>query len=165
MGSTPTIDRALSVTRGLLSRRTPPRDALMQTCRALTRGNDREALQHVRGAVHLPDGAYTAGLLALKQDRLHAAETWLRAALEGASRLGRNFQKKSVLFSIRIPITDDLSVEVEPNRAGATLALAATYHKQGRLPEARGLLRAYESDHPGDPVIAEALHALIRDSR
>lgn len=128
----------------------------MRTCRALTRGEDREALHHVRGAFHLADGAYTAGLLALKQNRLRAAETWLRTALEGASRLGRNFQKESVLFSVRIPITDDLSAEVEPNRAGATLALAATYRKQGRLPEAVQLLDSLR----GDPVIDEALHAL-----
>jgi hypothetical protein len=154
------MDRALSLPRRFLLRRTPSRDALMRTCRALTRGEDREALRHIRGAFHLADGAYTAGLLALKQNRLRAAETWLRSALEGASSLGRNFQKESVLFSVRIPITDDLSAEVEPNRAGATLALAATYRKQGRLAEARKLLRAYRDDHPTDPVINEVLHAL-----
>ncbi len=50
-------------------------------------------LEHLEKAVHLADGAYLAGFLALEKARLIEAATYLATAAEKHNRLGRYLSK------------------------------------------------------------------------
>ncbi len=85
--------------------------------------DDPENEDNKEKAVHLADGAYLAGFLALKQERLKEAATYLVTAAEKHSRLGRYFSKYGVSATMSIPITDEVSAHVGPDLRGVLLGL------------------------------------------
>lgn len=60
------------LTLGFFKRLIPPDEeyALVDGCREFVLGNEDKALQHLKQATHLADGAYLAGFLALKKEQL-----------------------------------------------------------------------------------------------
>ncbi len=112
--------------------------ALRAGGRELMRGNDEAAARHLRKVVHLADGAFIAGFLALKQGRLHAAEHFLRTAEARSDRLGHLFRKESIAFSICLPEVDGESAEVRPDRPGVLMGLAEIYRRRMRRQAAVG---------------------------
>ncbi|HDL90303.1 MAG TPA: DUF4236 domain-containing protein, partial [Thermodesulforhabdus norvegica] len=87
----PTVRPEDRLTLGFFKRLITPDDeeALVDGCRELVLGNEERALEHLEKAAHLADGAYLAGFLALKKERLEEAANYLATAVENRSRLGR----------------------------------------------------------------------------
>jgi len=60
-------------------------EGLVDGCRELVLGNEANAFEHFKNAVHLADGAYLAGFLTLKKEQLTEAADYLATAAEKLS--------------------------------------------------------------------------------
>ncbi|MEJ5301139.1 MAG: DUF4236 domain-containing protein [Thermodesulforhabdaceae bacterium] len=128
----PTVNPEDRLTLGFFKRLITPGDeeALVDGCRELVLGNEDKALEYLEKSVHLADGAYLAGFLALKQDRLEEAEKYLTAASEQHSRLGYLFSKYGISATMSLPITDEVSAHVGPDLRGVLLGLVEVYQRK-----------------------------------
>jgi len=129
----PTVRPEDRLTLGFFKRLITPDDeeALVDGCRELVLGNEEKALEHLEKAVHLADGAYLAGFLALKQEQLEEAANYLATAAEKHSRLGRYFSKYGISATMSLPITDEVSAYVGPDLRGVLLGLVEVYQRVG----------------------------------
>ena len=121
----PTVRPEDRLTLGFFKRLITPDDeeALVDGCRELVLGNEEKALEHLETAVHLADGAYLAGFLALKQEQLEKAANYLATAVEKHSRLGRYFSMYGISATRSLPITYEVSAHVGPELRGVLLGL------------------------------------------
>ena len=137
----------------------------MDGCRELVLGNEEKTLEHLEKAVHGADGAYLAGFLALKQEQLEEAATYLATAAEKHSRLGRYFSKYGISATMSLPITDEVSAYVGPDLRGVLLGLVEVYQRQGRWEDAIACLERLQRLEPDDVVVKLSLAELLLDAR
>ncbi|MBW2075515.1 MAG: DUF4236 domain-containing protein, partial [Deltaproteobacteria bacterium] len=125
--------------------------------------------------VHLADGAYLAGFLALKQERLEEAANYLATAAEKHSRLGRYFSKYGISATMSLPITDlsacghaqagEVSAHVGPDLRGVLLGLVEVYQRQEHWQDAIACLEKLRRLEPDDVVVKLSLAELLLDAR
>jgi len=165
--ATPTVRPEDRLTLGFFKRLITPDDeeALVDGCRELVLGNEDKALEHLEKAVHLADGAYLAGFLALKQERLEEAANYLATAAEKHSRLGRYFSKYGISARLSLPITDEVSAHVGPDLRGVLLGLVEVYQRQERWEDAIACLERLRRFEPDDVVVKLSLAELLLDAR
>ncbi len=147
---------------GFLQRLTTPADELelIEALRALHAGHEEEGYRHGRNAVHLADGAFLAGFLALQRGEFAEAEDYFKRALELRDGLGKVFDKYEVDMGVELPITEEVSAHIQPSENGVLLALAEAYQRAGLTELAiETLLRLYQND-PQDVVVRLALAEL-----
>ena len=163
----PTVRPEDQLTLGFFKRLITPDDeeALVDGCRELVLGNENKALEHLENAAHLADGAYLAGFLALKQQRLIEAATYLATAAEKHSRLGRYFSKYGISATMSLPITDEVSAHVGPDLRGVLLGLVEVYQRQERWEDAIACLERLKRLEPDDVVVKLSLAELLLDAR
>lgn len=137
--------------------------ALVEGCRELVRGDDDEALVHLRRATHLADGAFLAGFLALKKERLPEATEHLGSAVDSARELGRYFGKYGFSATLSLPITDEVMAEIEPNVRGALLGLVEAYQRQKQWSDALACLQRLLKLEPQDVVVRLSIVELLMD--
>ncbi len=140
------------LTLGFFQRLVTPADekALVNGCRELVLGHEDQALTHLRDALHLADGAYLAGFLALKHKQLEAATRDLTTAAEKHDRLGHYFAKYEISAVMTLPITDEVSAHVRPNLRGVLLGLVEVCQRQQQWPPARAHLERLGQPDPHD---------------
>lgn len=163
----PTVRPEDRLTLGFFKRLITPDDeeALVDGCRELVLGNEDKALQHLEQATHLADGAYLAGFLALKKERLEEAANYLATAAEKHSRLGRYFSKYGISATMSLPITDEVSAHVGPDLRGVLLGLVEVYQRQERWEDAIACLERLKRIEPDDVVVKLSLAELLLDAR
>ncbi len=144
---------------------TPPEErALVAGCRELAHGSEEAALATLRDAVHLADGAYLAGFLALRQGRLEEAATFLRAAAEHHEQLGRCLARYGIAATWRLPITEEVCARIGPDRRGVLLGLVEVYQLQHRPAEAIACLERLRELSPEDRVVTLSLVELLLEA-
>ncbi|MCD6338544.1 MAG: DUF4236 domain-containing protein [Verrucomicrobia bacterium] len=155
------------LTLGFFKRLVTPKEeeAFVDGCRELVRGDEEKALEHLREAVHLADGAYLAGFLALKQDRLDEAAACLEKAVADFRKLGRYFNKYGLSVRLDLPVTEELVAHAGVGLRGALLALAEVYQRQGRREAAIASLERLRRLDPDDPVVKVSLAELLLEAR
>ena len=163
----PTVRPEDRLTLGFFKRLITPDDeeALVNGCRELVLGNEEKALEHLEKAVHLADGAYLAGFLALKREQLEGAANYLATAAEKHSRLGRYFSKYGISATMSLPITDEVSAHVGPDLRGVLLGLVEVYQRQERWEDAIACLERLRRFEPDDVVVKLSLAELLLDAR
>lgn len=163
----PTVRPEDRLTLGFFKRFTTPDDekALVDGCRELVLGNEEKALEHLEKAVNLADGAYLAGFLALKQERLTEAANYLATAAEKHSHLGRYFSKYGISATMSLPITDEVCAQVSPDLRGVLLGLVEVYQRQERWEDAIACLERLQRLEPDDVVVKLSLAELLLDTR
>jgi len=154
------------LTLGFFKRLLTPEDeeALVDGCRELVLGNEDKALQYLEKAVHLADGAYLAGFLALKKGRLADAEGYLATAVQKHSHLGRYFSRYGISATISLAITDEVVAIIDPNLRGVLLGLAEVYQRQERWQDAISCLERLWQLGPDDVVVKLSLAELLLDA-
>ncbi len=147
-------------------------EAFVDGCRELVFGNENTALDHLRKATHLADGAFMAGVLALKRnlerdDRLalDEAERYFGIAIKNENRLGRYFDKYGIVSTISLPITDEVTAHMGPDRRGILLALVEVYQKQERWQDAMACLKRLRQLEPDDVVVRLSMAELLLEAR
>lgn len=155
------------LTLGFFARLVTPEDekALVDGCRELVVGNEDLAFTHLKKAVELADGAYLAGLLALKQNRLVEAAGYLATAEQKQRRLGHYFSKYGISATMSLRITDEVSVHVGPDLRGVLLALVELYQLQDRWQEAIACLERLRKLEPEDTVVKLSLAEILIEAR
>ena len=162
----PTVRPEDRLTLGFFKRLITPDDeeALVDGCRELVLGNEERALEHLEKAVHLADGAYLAGFLALKKARLEQAAASLEMAAEKHGRLGHYFAKYGISATMSLPITDEVAAHVGPDLHGVLLGLVEVYQRQERWEDAIACLERLRRFEPDDLVVKLSLAELLLDA-
>ena len=162
----PTVRPEDRLTLGFFKRLITPDDeeALVDGCRELVLGNEEKALEHLEKAAHLADGAYLAGFLALKKERLEEAADYLTTAAEKHSQLGRYFSKYGISAVMSLPITGEVSAHVGPDIRGVLLGLVEVYQRQERWQDAIACLERLRQLEPDDVVVKLSLAELLLDA-
>jgi len=162
----PTVRPEDRLTMGFFKRLNTPDDeeALVDGCRELVLGNEDKALEHLEKAAHLADGAYLAGFLTLKKERLEEAANYLATAAEKHNRLGCYFSRYGISATMSLPITDEVSAHVGPDLRGVLLGLVEVYQRQERWQDAIACLERLRRLEPDDVVVKLSLAELLLDA-
>jgi len=139
----PTVHPEDRLTLGFFKRLITPdeEEALVDGIRELALGNEDKALEHLRKAVHLADGAYLAGFLALKKEKLNEAEQYLTVAHKNYRKSGTYFSKYGISATMSLPITDLSACLPERGRSQSGNAQAGEVSAHVG-PDVRGILLA-----------------------
>jgi tetratricopeptide (TPR) repeat protein len=164
--TTPVVRREDRLSLGFFKRLITPDDeeAFVDGCRELVLGNEDKALEHLRRAAHLADGAYLAGFLALKKGRLDEAAEYLLSASNRVKDLGRYFNKYGISATMSLPITDEVSAHVGPDLRGILLGLVEAYQRQRKWNEAIKCLERLHRLEPEDVVVKLSLAELLLEA-
>ena len=140
---------------GFFERLLTPKDerAFVHGCKEYVAGRKEQALVHLRQAVHLADGAFLAGFLALEAGRFAEAATYLKQAAARHTSLGRHFAKYGLNVELSLSVTAEVTAHIIPSRRGALLGLVEAYQRQGKVKEALECLKRLRRDTPDDVVV------------
>ena len=139
-------------------------EALVDGCRELALGDENSAFRHLANATHLADGAYLAGFLALKKERLDDAERWLNQALDKQAELGRYFAKYGISAVTSLAITDEICAHVSADHHGILLGLVEVYQHQANWKQAMECLKTLRRIAPDDVVVKLSLAELMLEA-
>jgi tetratricopeptide (TPR) repeat protein len=164
--ATPSVSAVDRLTLGFFKRLVTPDDekSLVDGCRELVMGRENQALHHFRQAAHLADGAYIAGFLSLKEERLDEAESYLTTAEKKHNDLGCYFSKYGISATMILPITDEISAHVGPNIRGVLLGLVEIHQLQERWRSAIACLKRLRRLEPNDVVVKLSLSELLTEA-
>jgi len=161
--TTPIVRARDRLTLGFFKRLITPtsEEAFVDGCRELVTGNEEKAYEHLKRAVHLADGAYLAGFLALKKEMLEEAANYLATAAEKHNRLGHYFSKYGISATMSLPITDEVTAHVGPDLRGVLLGLVEVYQRLERWEDAIACLERLRRLEPYDVVVKLSLAELL----
>ncbi len=167
---TPAIDSGEGVDRltlGFFKRLVTSDDekALVDGCRELFLGHEDVALAHLEKAVHLADGAYLAGFLALRKGRAEEGAKYLAAAAKMHDRLGGCFSKYGVSAMMTLPITGEIAATVGPDLRGVLLGLVEAYQRLDRRRDAAASLEKLRRLEPDDVVVKLSLAEVLLEGK
>jgi len=151
---------------GFFERLLTPKDerAFVDGCKEYVAGRSKQALVHLRRAVHLADGAFLAGFLALEAGRFAEAATYLKQAAARPTSLGKHFAKYGLNVQLSLPITEEVTAHITPSRRGALLGLVEAYQRQGKVKEALECLKQLRRDTPDDVVVNLSMVELVYEA-
>jgi tetratricopeptide (TPR) repeat protein len=153
-------------TKATLEQLTVPDDqkALADGCKALADGDEDAAFTYLQQATHLADGAFLAGVLALKREKYTDAVRYLTIAVDKESELGRYLASYGIGATLSLPITEEVTAYITPTVHGALLALAEAYQAQEKIPEAVACLEQLQQRGPVDVVVKLSLAELLAEN-
>lgn len=109
--------------------------AFVDGSRDLSLGNEEASLAHFAEAVDIVDAAFLAIYVCLKLGRNGEAMPFLERALDNQAELGKTFAKYGFTPTISLPITDEVKVDVGPDRTGLLLIAVEGYQEVGLFGE------------------------------
>ena len=139
--------------------------ALVTGFKEVGRGDERKALEHLKESAHLADGAFIAGLLSLKNNRLQDAGRYLSAAVKNHAQLGKHFSKYGISPVLALPVTEEISAHIGPDLRGALLGLVEVCQALGRWQDAMTCLERLRRLEPHDVVVRLSLAELLLEAR
>ena len=164
--TTPEVAPGDRLTMGFFKRLFTPKaeQALVDGIREIALGSEDKAYMHLVDAVRFADGAYLAGLLSLKKDRLNDARIYLKDALSQADDLGYWFHRYGVSATTSLSITEHVTAHVGADRRGVLLALVEVYQRLEDWPHAMECLKSLQALEPGDVVVKLSSAELIMEA-
>jgi len=138
--------------------------ALADGCKALADGNEDAAFAHLQQATHLADGAFLAGVLAVKREQFADAVQYLAAAADKEAELGRYLSNYGIGATLSLPVTEEVTALITPTVHGALLALAEAYQAQEKIPDAIVCLERLQQRGPVDVVVELSLAELLAEN-
>lgn len=138
--------------------------ALVNGLREFDSGNVEAAIESLKQSLELADAAYFAGFLCIMHGRLEEGEHCLRTALQNPKDLGKYFRKYGLSAKIGLPITDEVTAEVEPNERGIYLGLVEVYQHTGNLPGAIACLKRLWALDSSDLLVKLSLVELYMET-
>jgi tetratricopeptide (TPR) repeat protein len=149
----PTTEERLTL--GFFKRLVTPDDeeSLVAGMRCMVRGDSLQAVEQFQKSLHLADGAFLAGVLALKRGEVGTAITCLEAARNQAGTLGKYFVKYGVNGSFEVPVTKQITAKGQVGVKLLLLLLVEAYQAGGRIQEAIDTLNQLHVLDPNDLVV------------
>jgi tetratricopeptide (TPR) repeat protein len=130
-------------------------------CQALVKGDEDAAFAQFQQASHLADGAFLAGVLALKKGQLAEATQYLTAAAGKEQELGKQLSTYGINATMSLAVTEEVAAHVEPSLRGVLLALAEAYQAQEKQADAVACLERLQKLAPDDLVVKLSLAELL----
>ena len=151
---------------GFFERLLTPKDerAFVDGCKEYVAGRASQALVHLRRAIHLADGAFLAGFLALEAGRFAEATTYLKQAAARRASLGKHFAKYGLNVQLSLSITEEVTAHITPSRRGVLLGLVEAYQRQGKVKEALECLKQLRRETPDDVVVNLSMAELVHEA-
>ncbi len=155
------------LTMGFFKKLITPDDekALINGCRELIHGSENKALEYLKNAIHLADGAYLAGFIAIKKKQFENATLYLTMAAKKHKQLGQYFSKYGISATMSLPITEEVSAYINPDLRGVLLGLVEIYQSQEQWNEVTACLKRLRQLEPDDVVVKLSLAELLLDSK
>ncbi|MCX7866527.1 MAG: DUF4236 domain-containing protein [Limisphaera sp.] len=129
--------------------------------RKIHEDNDREGLTLLQRASHLPDAAFVAAFLCLKQEDWSRAAHLFGLAAERHTELGRLFAKYGLSMSVGLPVTKELVIYLMPGLPAVLLGWAEAHQQMGQWHKAVDRLNQLLAMTPHDPVVRLSLAELL----
>jgi len=159
----PTVSAEDKLTLGFFKRLVTPKEeeALIDGLRELSLGNEENAYKKLKKATHLVDGAFMAGYLALKNNKLKEAEEFFSSARDNYKSLGRYFSKYGVTATMSLAITNEYTAHLNPSIRGVLLALTEVYQRLGNRDKAITSLKRLRRLEPDNIVVKLSLAEVL----
>ena len=153
------------VTPGDIEKMSVPEDQkpLAAGCQALAKGDEDAAFAQFQQATHLADGAFLAGVLALKKGQLAEATQYLTTAAGKEQELGKQLSTYGINATMSLAITEEVAAHVEPSLRGVLLALAEAYQAQEKQADAVACLERLQKMSSDDLVVKLSLAELLME--
>ncbi len=163
----PASSGAEKLTLNFFQRLSTPKEEqkLVEGCQRLCQGDETGALAILQEAMHLADGAYLAGFLALRQLQLDTAALCLQSALDKSDHLGRYFAKYGMESQTMLPVTDEVVARIEPGVRGVLLGLVEVYQRLGQRQDAIACLEKLLRLDADDVVVRLSLAECLMEAR
>ena len=142
-----------------------PERRFVDGIRALNEGEFENALTALEEAGHLPDAAWMAGMIRLKQEDFGRAETLFQHGLDNLAELGQLFEKYEIAAHASLPVTADVYAHVLPRERGTRLALVEIAQFQGQHDKAMAHIEHLLKIDVTDPVVLLSFAELALDIR
>ncbi|MBE3551231.1 MAG: hypothetical protein BLITH_0745 [Brockia lithotrophica] len=142
---------------------TPPQEiAFVEGMRELVLGREEKALAKLQESLSLPDGALTAGLVALRLKGAKEALPYLERALQLQEGIGKTFAKYGIHPNFTLLFPYGIALTAPADQKGLLLALAQVYEDLGKVAEALTFLEHLANNQPQDELARLCLvHALM----
>jgi len=121
--------------------------------RALVEGREAAAYALLRESSGIPDAAYVAGFIAVKQQDFIEGARLLEEAARRHGELGKHLAKYGVNFNLSVAITEEFhALCIGPNLRGVLLGLVEAYQQRAQWPQAVAALKRLQRAYPEDLV-------------
>lgn len=134
---------------------------------ALSDGRQADALQLMEVSldqeVTMADAAWLAGFMRLKLEHFDTAARHLQLALQHSQTLGQRFGQYGLMPRISLPVTPEVTAELQPNSHSALLGLVEALQLQGKDGEAVAHLETLLIRQADDPVALASYAELVLD--
>ncbi len=156
------LDKDKSLDLNALERMTLSEEekAFIEGVQAMSDGK-ADALEKLKKATHLADGAFFAGVVALHQQQWEDALQFMTHAHQNQADLGKLIEKYDLAAEVLLPITEAIDAHIAPNPQGVMLVLAEIYQAMGREAEAIDMLQGLYTENPEDVVVRVSLAELL----
>ena len=111
----------------------------------------------------MADAAWLAGFMRLKLEHFDTAARHFQRALQQSHRLGQLFGKYGLSPRIALPVTPEVTAELQPNAHSALLGLVEVLQLQGKDTEAVAYLETLLASQADDPVALASYAELVLD--
>ena len=139
--------------------------AIVDAWQELLCNNEAKALEYLKTATSLADGAFFAGILHFRQGAYDKAETNLRIALNNSEELGKTFLSLGITARMSLHITDEVTAVVGSDIRGVLFALGEIFQHLQRWGEAIACLESLQKIEPNDPLVILSLVELILEAQ
>ncbi|HDR05954.1 MAG TPA: DUF4236 domain-containing protein [Candidatus Marinimicrobia bacterium] len=141
-------------------------EAFVDALQELNEGRRSLALEKFSGAAEsIADAAWFAGFLSLETGDYVQASGFMEKALNDSQNLGAYLKKYALDPVFSLPITEEISVEVHADKAGAVLGLVEAAQLLGQHEKAIALLEKLLVFVPDDLVLKLSLAELLIENK
>lgn len=134
---------------------------------ALSDGQESEALRLMEASLSdeatMADAAWLAAFMRLKLEHYETAARHFRQALQHSQSLGQMFAKYGLTPRIRLPITPEVTAEMQASAHSVLLGLVEACQLQGHDSEALAHLETLLARQPDDPVALASYGEIVLD--
>lgn len=135
---------------------------------ALSDGQESEALRLMEASLSdeatLADAAWLAAFMRLKLEQYETADRHFRLALQHSQSLGQMFAKYGLTPRIRLPVTPEVTAEMQANTHSVLLGLVEICQLQGHDGEAVAHLETLLDRQSDDPVALASYAEIVLDT-
>lgn len=135
---------------------------------ALSDGQEAEALRLMEASLDqdatMADAAWLAGFMRLKLEHFDTAARHFQRALQQSKTLGQMFGQYGLTPRIGLPVTPEVTAELQPNAHSALLGLVEALQLQGKDSEAVAHLETLLDRQADDPVALASYAELVLDT-
>ena len=137
--------------------------ALIDGCRNFVLGKEFDAYTFFKKSLHIADGAFLAGVMALNFQEFENAAAYFEQAIAQSAELGECIQKYNITATMTLKITDYITVLTDSNMRGALLGIIEAYQALNKDDKAFPYLQKMLDLNPEDTAVKLSVCEYLMD--